>query len=1065
MKNDDAELIQRTLAGDNNAFSELVKKYQKQVHALAWRKVGDFHTAEDITQDTFLKAYQRLHTLKEPQRFAGWLYVIATRRCLAWFRKKRLQKQVLENVGTPATNKDAYSQHVAEEQAKTVDKEQREVVKKLLETLQESDRTVITLHYFAEMTCEEMSEFLGVSANTIKSRLRRARNRLKKEEPMIREAITNFQISPNLTDNITQEINRLKPATPSASKPLIPWVIGAASTVLIVLMLGIGSQYLARFQKPYSLDAQSERAIELVDAPVVQNVDAKPDVLNQLEELSDTNGKGDGNGKEANQVLGEQGDYTLWGLPEGAKRRLGKGILNDIQLSSDGTRLAVGSSIGVWLYDISTGVKTALFTKDLDLIKLVAFSPDGKIVVSADRHNTIRSWSVESGKQLLAFKTPRKTYSTQFKFGYTFENLWENKRSGNSLYSLQFLADGKTLVGTTWDRTVWFWDIITGKKLKTFNPKFPKIKIKDRIRKRALAAFVDHTGNVVYAFGNKDGTISIQNGNTNRHLSKLIARLDDSWMYKNDGRSFPFQYQLGPQKQNRSVLDSLPTSWKSEADTPPMRWITNLEFSPDGKMLVSKSDYRLLKGGGWSGISVSTELWDVDNSGQLAALPSNVNVKFSNDGKTLALIGQHGCSIWDITSRSEIITIPKEADIRFSENGKTFAIIDNSAYAIWDIATRSEIAVLNLAPEQFEDFPERFILSEDGKILVTTSTKGTVDVWDTRNSTQLRSLTKDYSKPARALVFSHDRKTLATSDRMGNIQLWDPNSGKKQKVIKTGNKSIDGLAFYADSTILTSVRYDSLKQWNITTGKQVDASTIPRSRSDGHGRSIGKGTGFGIDALAFTPNSERLIIRGISSEGTYKIWDIETDSHPHLLSEVMYQRGVVAISADGNLVASSDNRDTVSLWNANTGNQLATFNISDPKNWMDKFAVNFKGYNQVFALAFSPDGKILAVGSKHEEIALWHIPSKQRIRSLKGHAVCKLVFSPDGTILASGDAEGKIHLWEFPTCQHMTTFKLPSGSVDELVFAPDGKILASVSSSGWGYKQDGTILLWDVPSK
>ena len=76
-------------------------------------------------------------------------------------------------------------------------------------TLPESERTVITLHYFGEMTCEKISEFLGVSANTIKSRLRRARNRLKQEEPMIREAITNFKISPNLTNNIMQEITKL----------------------------------------------------------------------------------------------------------------------------------------------------------------------------------------------------------------------------------------------------------------------------------------------------------------------------------------------------------------------------------------------------------------------------------------------------------------------------------------------------------------------------------------------------------------------------------------------------------------------------------------------------------------------------------------------------------------------------------------------------------------------------------------------------------------------------------------------------------------------------------------
>ena len=302
MKNDDVELIRRTLAGDNNAFSELVEKYQKQVHALAWRKIGDFHIAEDITQDTFLKAYQRLHTLKEPHRFAGWLYVIATRRCLALFRQKRLQTQVIENIDTPVSNKDAYSQHIAEEQAKTIVKEQQEVVKKLLATLKESDRTVITLHYFGEMTCEEMSEFLGVSANTIKSRLRRARNRLKKEEPMIREAISNFQISPNLTDNIMKEIARLKPGAPTSGKPLMPWAIAASSAILIVLMLGIGSQYLARFQKPYSLDAQSEMTVELIDAPVVLNLDTKPDLRRQLGNLN-AFGKSNNSGQKPDDVI------------------------------------------------------------------------------------------------------------------------------------------------------------------------------------------------------------------------------------------------------------------------------------------------------------------------------------------------------------------------------------------------------------------------------------------------------------------------------------------------------------------------------------------------------------------------------------------------------------------------------------------------------------------------------------------------------------------------------------------------------------------------------------------
>ncbi|MDE0466770.1 MAG: sigma-70 family RNA polymerase sigma factor [Candidatus Poribacteria bacterium] len=282
MKNDDTQLIQRVLDGDDTAFSALVRKYQRSVHALAWRKIGDFHIAEDITQDTFLKAYQRLSTLKKPQRFASWLYVIAANHCSTWLRKKRLWTQSLEETNSAQLEKATYSGYVIEENERTTAEAQREVVKKLLAKLKESDRTVITLYYLGGMTYEEISEFLGVSVAAIKNRLYRARRRLKEEEPMIREALGNFQITPHLTENIMQKISRLKPVTPSGSKPLIPWAIGGSVLVVAFLMLGVGNQYLSRFQKPYSFNATSEMTVELIEAPIVLNLDFKPDVRTQL---------------------------------------------------------------------------------------------------------------------------------------------------------------------------------------------------------------------------------------------------------------------------------------------------------------------------------------------------------------------------------------------------------------------------------------------------------------------------------------------------------------------------------------------------------------------------------------------------------------------------------------------------------------------------------------------------------------------------------------------------------------------------------------------------------------
>ena len=115
MKNSDVKLVYRILDGDDSAFSELVKKYQKPVHALVWRKIGDFHIAEEITQDTFLKAYQRLSTLKKPHRFTSWLYMIAANNCRMWLRKNRLRTQPLEETDNARLEEATYSGYIIEE--------------------------------------------------------------------------------------------------------------------------------------------------------------------------------------------------------------------------------------------------------------------------------------------------------------------------------------------------------------------------------------------------------------------------------------------------------------------------------------------------------------------------------------------------------------------------------------------------------------------------------------------------------------------------------------------------------------------------------------------------------------------------------------------------------------------------------------------------------------------------------------------------------------------------------------------------------------------------------------
>ena len=211
MKNDDAKWIERILAGDEEAFTALVKKYERQIHAFVWRRVKDYHIAEEITQDTFLKAYEKLGTLRDPDRFSGWLYMIATRCSLTWLGEKKIPMQSLEAMSKAEIEALFYAQYMAEQTEKLTTEKQREVVEYLLQKLPARERTAVVLHYLSEMSCEEIGDFLEVSPNTVKSQLHRARKRLKKEAPMVREALDVFQVSDDVMEDIMKWIQMNEP--------------------------------------------------------------------------------------------------------------------------------------------------------------------------------------------------------------------------------------------------------------------------------------------------------------------------------------------------------------------------------------------------------------------------------------------------------------------------------------------------------------------------------------------------------------------------------------------------------------------------------------------------------------------------------------------------------------------------------------------------------------------------------------------------------------------------------------------------------------------------------------
>ena len=277
----DAELIYRVLSGDDEAFTTLVRRYQKSVHALAWRRIGDFHCAEEIAQEVFLRAYKGLSKLKDPNQFPGWLYVITNLRCNSWLEKNKPPIESINDISAAEIQQLSYEHYMSEEREKEAKVSSQKLVEQLLEKLPESERTVVTLYYLGEMTTKEISKFLGVSVNTITSRLQRGRERLKEHEDiLVQEVLGGVQLSNNFVDNIAQKVADVELTPPVNWKPFVPWM-AFGTAVLLLLLLAASNQYLLRFQKPYSFEAESERTVEIIDASIVLDSDAKPAVRNQ----------------------------------------------------------------------------------------------------------------------------------------------------------------------------------------------------------------------------------------------------------------------------------------------------------------------------------------------------------------------------------------------------------------------------------------------------------------------------------------------------------------------------------------------------------------------------------------------------------------------------------------------------------------------------------------------------------------------------------------------------------------------------------------------------------------
>ena len=232
MRTEDGYIINKCLNGEKEAFAFFLDNYKSSIYAFAYTKLWNFHDAEDITQEVFIKAFRKLHTLKRWDSFLAWLYSITSNLCKNFIRSKfnRPDHEFIAEQ-EPGTLSQLLMNSYREEQV-------YESLYEALASLPEMYRDVLTLYYLGRMNSEEIAQFLGMSPSNVRQRLSRARLKLKKEMlDMMSKTYDQQKLQPSFTFRIVEMVKHIKIQPAPRSTPLLPFGLSAATGIVLTVLM------------------------------------------------------------------------------------------------------------------------------------------------------------------------------------------------------------------------------------------------------------------------------------------------------------------------------------------------------------------------------------------------------------------------------------------------------------------------------------------------------------------------------------------------------------------------------------------------------------------------------------------------------------------------------------------------------------------------------------------------------------------------------------------------------------------------------------------------------------
>ena len=637
-------------------------------------------------------------------------------------------------------------------------------------------------------------------------------------------------------------------------------------------------------------------------------------------------------------------DVTTWALPEGAIARLGRGSVRGRAFSPDGQSFAVGTSIGLWLYELPTLSPIALWNTERGMTGAVAFSPDSHRIVMRTFAGNLIVWNIQSGACIAQME----------------------KFDNQEICPPVFSQDGQHLVAADYlikNRKIYVWDSHTGKQVKEteihhpYNV-YPLCFSPDL---SLLAGKNSDPDNIGSNIGDGD-SITVWHVETGEQIADITGHTEPvrKFCFSPCGQSLAVGGWHGTIHVWDVVSGQLETSYTDYGESQMYPY-----FLPEGELITAAVS------------ECKIEIWQVEKDEKLDEFEHRGNrstVHFSDSGTQLALVNSSEIQIWTKGDNSDAHTLSTLSGhittmdtLVFSEDEKTLASASwGDNVLLWDIRSK------NSYHPQGEKLPassHNVYRSPSGKMIAINVYGETLNVLEVGKREPLAELTGLEGGMGRAKAFSPTGHRIASVDINDNIHIWECSDGeswKKRTTIINDEEftyglrsSPTGLAFSPDGKRLASIsRSRDWKAclWDVDSGKQIAELPLTPLSNQRTYRPYDTG-------IAFSPRGD--IIAG-STWGEIVLWDATDGKILMTLPQPEGTQRSIALcfSPCGQYLASGAwwqsglKKVPIRLWEVASGENIATF-------W---------GHTtDVQCFAFSSDGTLLVSGGHDGAIYLWDL--------------------------------------------------------------------------------------------